>query len=271
MNRLSKILFIFIGVVIFVILIGFGGFWYTPQSPPPHPAQTPGFSYKEISPDLPRPIRNYLQSAVGDSLPVIETAVVWGTARFKLPGLLPIWMPVRWKSYYIPGKAFLREMEITWYGLTFLEGKDSYIDGTGKLIIGDEVTSGPGIDQGQVLALRGEMAFTPSNLALDTTITWRAVDDTTMWMIFPFNEPSDSLQLTFNSETHLIENFTAQRYKETDAMTGWRLECIDWDEFHTMKIPSKISVTWEDEGKPWAYFTIEGVEYNVDVSDAIPD
>jgi len=248
-----------------------GGFWYTPESLPPHPGETPPFSYAALSDELAQPIHNYLNATVGDSLPVIETAVVWGTARFKLPGLLPIWMPVRWSAYYIPGKEFLREMEITWYGLTFLQGKDSYINGTGKLIIGEDVTSGPEIDQGQVLALRGETAFMPSNFALDTSITWRTVDDTTMWMVFPFNETSDSLQITFNPQTHLIENFTAQRYKETDEMSGWWIECLEWQTFHSIKIPSEFSVTWEDEGTPWAYFTIEGVEYNVDISDVLSE
>ena len=35
------------------------------------------------------------------------------------------------------------------------------------------------------------------------------------------------------------------------------------------EIPSRFSVTWEDEGSPWSYWTVEDVEYNVDVGEMI--
>jgi len=268
MSSLSKILTIFVVVVIVLFLLGLGGFWYTPDSYPAHEEKTPELTFIELPGDIPRPVYDYLFTTVGDSIPVIETAVVWGTARFKLPGLLPIWMPVRWRAFYIPGSEFLREMEITWYGFSFLSGTDSYIDGTGKLVIGDDVTTGDQIDQGQVLALRGESAFMPSSFVLDKAITWREIDETTVTMIFPFNDSQDSLQIYFNPETKRIDTFTASRYKDTDEeKTLWRIECLEYGEFHSVSIPSKISVTWEDEGTPWSYFTIEGVEYNVDVSE----
>jgi hypothetical protein len=35
-------------------------------------------------------------------------------------------------------------------------------------------------------------------------------------------------------------------------------------------IPTRSAVTWEDEGSPWSFWTIEGIEYNIDVSEKIP-
>ena len=32
---------------------------------------------------------------------------------------------------------------------------------------------------------------------------------------------------------------------------------------------SRFSVIWEDEGNPWSYWTVEDVEYNIDITDMI--
>lgn len=37
------------------------------------------------------------------------------------------------------------------------------------------------------------------------------------------------------------------------------------------QIPSPATVTWLDEGTPWSMWTVEGLTYNVDVSEQIPD
>lgn len=32
-----------------------------------------------------------------------------------------------------------------------------------------------------------------------------------------------------------------------------------------------IAIIWEDEGSPWSYWTVEGAEYNIDVTQMIKD
>ena len=68
-----------------------------------------------------------------------------------------------------------------------------------------------------------------------------------------------------------MSQMSALRYRsQEENKIPWRGEYMDWQAVHSVKIPTRIVVTWEDEGSPWAYWTIEGVEYNVDVSEKIP-
>ncbi len=55
---------------------------------------------------------------------MVKSAVVWGKAKLRING---IWMPVRFKAYYLPGQAFLRYLEVTWFGKIILKVSDSYI------------------------------------------------------------------------------------------------------------------------------------------------
>ncbi len=130
--------------------------------------------------NLPEPIHRHFRATMGERLPRIETAVVWGRGEFNLMGL---WFPMRFKSYYVAGREFRRDMELTWFGLPVFRGYDSYIGGKGSLEftglfgllhVSDE---GAKIDQGDNLAMWAEAPFTtPSALMLDPRARWEPVD-----------------------------------------------------------------------------------------------
>jgi len=47
------------------------------------------------------------------------------------------------------------------------------------------------------------------------------------------------------------------------------VECLDWKSFHGVRVPTRVVGTWEDEKNPYVILTVEGVEYNVDVSEVL--
>ena len=63
----------------------------------------------------------------------------------------------------------------------------------------------------------------------------------------------------------------ALRWKAPDsaAPTGWRAEAGAWATFDGHWLPSKLALTWADDGAPWATFTVEDVAYNVDVAASL--
>lgn len=147
---------------------GWLGLKVRPKAPPPYSEETPELDTVKLPAGLPQPVHRHFRAVFGDKVPRTESAVVWGRADFKLGGL---WAPMRFKSYHVAGREFLRDMEITWFGMPVLRGSDAYLDGEGSLKITGLLNmsnKGRTMDQGENLAMWGEAPFTtPSALALD--------------------------------------------------------------------------------------------------------
>jgi hypothetical protein len=157
--------------------VGWLGLRVKPAPFPPHPAKTPALMTAELPAELPEPVRRHFRATLGGRVPRIDSAVVWGRADFKVGGL---WTPMRFKGYYVPGREFRRDMEITWFGIPILQGSDAYLKGEGSLEITgllNTSSKGENLDQGQNLAMWAEAPFTtPSVLVLDPRARWEPMD-----------------------------------------------------------------------------------------------
>ena len=263
---MSIALSVILGIAL-LLGVGLVGFQVPPGSFPPHPEKTHNLGTVELPSNLPEPVYRHFVATVGSQVPKIESAVVWGRGKLKIKGL---WLPVRFKAYYVPGQDFYRSMEVTWFGRPILQGVDSYIDGEGVLNIAGNTVTGDKIAQGQNLALWGEAIWMPSIYFTDPRVRWEATDDMTARLIVPFGEQEESFLVEFDPQTGLIREMSAKRYRgEEKTKTLWRVECLDWKPFHGIKIPTRVIATWADEKNPYVVLTVEGVEYNVDVSQYI--
>ncbi len=266
MNGIFTVVITIIAVVAVLLSIGWLGFQIEPDSFPPHPDKMQDSGAVEVPPDLPEPVLRYYEGAAGSQVPVIKSAVVWGKAKLRING---IWMPVRFKAYYLPGQAFLRYLEVTWFGKTILRVSDSYLNGQGAMKIEGLLNmreTGEKIDQGQNLAMWGEAVFMPSGFITDTRTRWTAVDNKTARLMVPYGEQNDSLDFKFDPKTGLITQISALRYKgQNQEKTPWLIDITEWMTSNYVKIPSRFTVTWEDEGSPWSYWTVEDVGYNIDI------
>src|SRR3712207_1690142 len=132
--------------------VGWLGLRVKPAPFPTHPESTPDLSTTDLPSDLPEPVCTHFRVTLGERVPRIETAVVWGRADFKVGGL---WTRMRFKSYHVAGREFRRDMGITWYGMPILRGTDAYLGGKGSLKITGLVnmsSTGEKFDQGENLA-----------------------------------------------------------------------------------------------------------------------
>lgn len=253
-----------------IVGIAWVGLQIPPKGFPPHPEKTPELGSVDLGQELPPPVQRYFEAALGAQVPGIESAVLWGRGRLKIKGL---WLPVRFKAYYLPGRAFYRLMEITWFGLPILRGVDSYINGQGRLKITgliDLEETGERIDQAQNLVLWGEAIWTPSLYFTDPRVRWEAVDEHAARLVVPFGGGEEVFLVEFDPQTGLIRGMSAERYRgQEETKTPWRVECLDWKSFHGVRVPTRVVGTWEDEKGPYVAMTVEGLEYNVDVSDAL--
>jgi hypothetical protein len=250
---------------------GWLGLRVKPTPFPPHPESTPELSTSELSSDLPEPVRRHFRATLGGRVPRIESAVVWGRADFKVGGL---WSRMRFKGYYVPGREFRRDMEITWFGVPILRGSDAYLGGEGSLEITGLVNTssrGENFDQGQNLAMWAEAPFTtPSVVVLDPRARWEPTDAHTARLVVPFGEREEILRAEFDPESGLMRSMSGMRYRDQEkSKTPWRGEFSDWRMLHRIKVPHQNVAIWEDQRQPYGIFEIEGTEYNVDVSEKI--
>ena len=267
---MDLLLSVFLGLALLVGL-GWVGLQIPPKGFPPHPEKTQDLGTGKLPSGLPGPVRCYFEAALGEEIPRIESAVLWGRGRLKVKGL---WLPVRFRAYYLPGQAFRRLMEITWFGFPLLRGVDSYLDGRGKLEITGLISlseTGEKIDQAQNLVLWGEAIWTPSVYLTDPRVRWEAVDKKTARLVVPFGEGEEVFLVQFDPQTEMIQEMSAERYRgQEEAKTPWRVECFDWKSFHGVMVPTRVVGTWADEKRPYVVMTVEGLEYNVDVSEVLP-
>jgi hypothetical protein len=272
MNGIFTVIISIIGIAVIFLGIIWLGFQIEPKSFSPHPEKTNDAGTVDVPPDIPALVKRYYDAAAGSMVPVIKSAVVWGKAKLRING---IWMPVRFKAYYLPGQAFIRYLEVTWFGKTVLTVSDSCINGEGVLKIEgllNKRETGEKIDQGQNLAMWGESVFMPSVFFTNTSASWETVDDKTMRLVIPYGQQNDSLDFKFDLKTGLISQIWAMRYKgQNEEKTPWMIDITEWMTSHYIKVPSRFSLTWEDEGSPWSYWTVEDVEYNVEISEMLKD
>lgn len=266
-----KILWGVLAFVAVLLVVGWAGLQVQPAPPQPHPERTRDRGTVAVPAGLPAPVQRYFEVTAGSEVPHAETAVVWGRARLKLPDARRgMWFPAQWKGSYAAGRGYRRDMDLTWFGRTVLRAADVFVGGRGKVTAGGRVLgAGPEVDQGANMTMWAEGIWMPSVLLTEPRVRWEKVDDRTARLVFPFGDGEDSVLCHFDPQSGLLAEITGLRYREPGGEhEPWRIEFTEWGEFQGLKMPAGLRVIWEEQGQPWAQFTVEGVEYNVDVSAA---
>jgi hypothetical protein len=148
---------------------------------------------------------------------------------------------------------------------------DEYINGRGMTKVGSREETSGYINQAANLILWAEAVAIPSLLISDPRIRWEAVDADTANLIVPFEDQEDVLTVHFDSQNGLIKRMEAMRHKNGPEQVLWLVDFLRWGEFEGGLLPTRISITWADEGRPWSYWDWEVFEWNVDLSNFIPE
>lgn len=216
--------------------------------------------------DLPAPVERFYRELYGGRVPVVDTAVVSGRGTMRISGVT---MPVRFRFTHRAGRAYRHHIETTFFGARLLEVDESYIDGTARLELPFGVSEGDRIDQGANLALWAEAVWMPSLWVTDPAASWQPLADHTALLIVPFGDGSQELTARFDPATGLLASLESLRFKgeDADAPTPWINEVGRWGHVDGRPVPRVASITWADEGSPWAVLRTEEVLYGVDLPD----
>jgi len=264
-----KVLLIFLGVIIALVLLAWLGLQIMPKPFAAFPQQAEVTKAVPLPDGLPAPVERFYRQVYGESVPVIESAVLTGRARMRIQRIT---FPARFRFTHDAGQGYRHYIEATIFGLPLMKVNEYYLDGKGRMELPFGVIENePKVDMAANLSLWGEAVWLPSVYITDPRVRWEAVDDTTARLIVPFGDGEDAFTVTFDPQTGLMCTLEAMRYREAadEAKIPWRNEPLGWQSFHGVMIPSPAATTWLDEGTPWAVWTIEEVVYNVDVSEYI--
>ena len=263
-----KALFIFLGVVVVLILLGWLGLRMTPQPLPAFDRQAAVAQTVPLPDGLPAPVERFYRQVYGESVPVIESAVLSGRATMRINGIT---FPARFRFTHDAGQGYRHYIEATIFGLPLMKVNEHYLDGKGRLELPFGVEEGPEVDQGGNLALWGESMWLPSVFITDPRVRWEPIDEETALLIVPFGEEEQRFVVRFDPQTGLLHFLESMRYRGVDSegKTLWINEALQWDSVDGHTIPTVGAVTWFDEGTPWAVFTVKDVVYNADVREYI--
>ncbi len=221
-----------------------------------------GVNAVPLPPGLPAPVDRFYRQAFGSSVPVVTAAVIVGRGWLRLFGLR--W-PMRFRFVHEAGSGFQSLIEVVIFGVPVMRAAESLVEGRGhmKTPFGEQ-SSDPPLDQASTLRLWAETAmWLPSVLVTDSRVRWSPVDDATALLHVPSGAGTESFVVRFDPDIGWLRLLEVMRYHSTNSGKKlWLCEAGNWAPVSGQKIAMTGTVIWQEQGEPWAAFTVDDVVYN---------
>lgn len=266
-----KPILIIIAILLGLSLIGWLGLQIKPRPFSPHPEKSPTLKTVPIPAGLPAPVERFYKTVYGDQIPVIETVVIKGRAVIAPFGIN---FPARFLFVHNAGKDYRHYIEATWFGMPLMKVNERFLDGKSlfELPVGAPIVDDPSTNQAANLAVWAEATWFPSIWVTDPRVRWEAVDEKTSLLYVPFEDKEENFVMRFNPETGLLDSMETMRFRDPGTQAKkilWITRNVEGRKIEGTKLDAVGTATWLDQGKPWATFALEEVNYNVDVSEYI--
>ena len=265
-----KAIFIVVCILAALSSIGWLGLQTKPRPFLAYPEKTGALKTISLPSGLPAPVEHFYNAVYGDKIPVIETAVIKGRATIAPFGVK---LPARFVFVHNAGEDYRHYIEATWFGIPVLNVNEGYLDGKSffESPMGN-IYDDASTNQAANLAVWAEAAWFPSIWLTDPRVRWEAVDEKTALLFVPFDGQDENFVMRFNPETGLLDSMEAMRFRDSGPQAKkilWITRNIEGKKIAGSQLDAIGSATWLDQGRPWAIFTLEEVNYNVDVSQYI--
>ncbi|HEY3475215.1 MAG TPA: DUF6544 family protein [Anaerolineales bacterium] len=266
-----KPILIIAAILLLIVLLGWLGLKIKPAPFSPYPEKAPQLKTIPLPAGLPAPVERFYKTVYGDEIPIIETAVFKGRAFIAPFGVK---LPARFLFVHNAGRDYRHYFEATWFGVPVMKVNERYLDGKSlfELPVGAPIVDDASTNQAANLAVWAEAAWFPSIWITDTRVRWEPVDENTALLFVPFGDKEEDFVMRFNPETGLLDSMEAMRYRDSGPEAKkilWITRNVPSEKIEGTQIDTIGTATWLDQGKPWATFTLEEVNFNVDVSEYI--
>lgn len=219
---------------------------------------------------LPAPVRRYLEvSGAAARPPLRAVRLRHGGTLVLSPGGRPL--PVRGRQYFT-----LDPPGFVWWGRiraapgVWIDGRDRLVAGEGNMLVRLASTftiadvRGRELDEGALHRLLAEALWMPTLLRDSRYVTWTPVDAVTARATLRVRGREVSGEFRFGPDG-LPTRFTARRHHEGDgggALTPWVAECEDFRAVDGLRVPFRMTATWElpTGSFPYGRWQVEAVE-----------
>lgn len=271
MANFRNTFFIMAGVLIGFGMLGWIGLEVQPHPFPPFPTQSQALHTVPLPSGLPAPVERFYKNLYGEEIPLIETAVLMGRGTLKPFMNIPV--PARFVFVHNAGKDYRHTFEATLFGIPLLKVNEGYIDGASFFETPlASFTNNPKANQGANLSLWAEAIWFPSIWVTDPRVHWDAIDNNAALLYVPFENDEENFLVRFNPETGLIDTMETMRYRDTTGDPPKILWILQNEYRQSTSKGNGVSIgsaMWLDQGSPWAYFAVEDLIFNTDVSTFI--
>lgn len=237
---------------------------YASGAATPSPSASIDDAGEEVISALPPPVQRWLRYSGALERPIPRGVLLTqrGQLRTDPKGAF---MPAEAEQYFRTDEpGFVWQVHVTMARVVPVLGRDSYLDGRGRMLIraGGLVSlvdaQGPEIDQGTLLRYLGEIVWFPG-AALRPYLTWHAIDDHRAEATMTHGGVSASAVLEFDAEGRMKE-MTAQRFLGAGAeakLTDWVVTADQWGQFEGVLIPTRGEVSWDMQSGRFTYYLWE--------------
>ena len=217
---------------------------------------------------LPDPVERFYRQSYGDQVPVYHSAVISGRGTLRFMGIT---FPARLRFTHQNGRDYRHYIEATFYGWPIMKVNEHYLDGHSRLALPfGVVENDPKVDSAANQGLWGEMSAYPAAFLTDPRLRWEPLEADSARLFIPFGDQEQEFTLTFDPQTGALNRMETLRYRDANTpLLRWWGEMAYTPGADGRPQPTRMTVTWEDEGTPWLIADIEETVFNTDVSEYI--
>ena len=266
-----KTLLIILSILAALFIMGWLGLQIKPKSFAPFAGTSSETKAIPLPANLPAPVERFYKTVYGENIPVIKTVVIKGRADISPFGFK---LPARFLFVHNAGRGYRHYIEATWFGFPIMKVNERYLDGSSHFAIPvvGTMDNDASTNQAANLAVWAEAAWFPSIWVTDPRVRWEAVDENTALLFVPFEDEVENFVMRFNPETGLLDSMEAMRFRDSGPNAKkilWITKNLEGKTIDSSVLSAVGTATWLDQGIPWATFTLEEMNYNVDVKDYI--
>lgn len=221
---------------------------------------------------LPAPVKKYLDRVVLRDFQILPGVVT------KQSGLFRTSAGAKWseitatQQHTISEPGFLWDGEINFLPGLWVRGIDSYINGTGNMLIklNSSLTisdaSGEQMDISALGRYVSEMPLFPISMFESKNVSWEPIDPVSARMIFTDKKNTIKMDFFFNNEGLIYKAVTLDRFLTSNAgyiQTPYTIHYGGYKNLDGCLVPTEVSVEWNTTEGDFEYgkFVIDEVSY----------